>query len=98
MIKTFLRKTYYTDKISPLFADDVCNLGRHFAIYIPRLSVHRLQLFTMVRKYLPLISVTWQVPTHFPLYSNEQLRYELQVVLRPSSGFFVCIWYASHLY
>ena len=28
-------------------------LGRHFDIYIPRLSVRGLHLFTMVSKYLP---------------------------------------------
>ena len=38
--------------------------------------------------------VTWQVPTPLLLYGNEQLRYELLVVLRPSSGFFVGVWYA----
>ena len=30
----------------------------------------------------------------FFLHGNEQLRYELLVVLRPSSGFFVGVWYA----
>ena len=39
VIKIFLRKTYNIDKISSPFADDVCSLGRHFNIYIPRLSV-----------------------------------------------------------
>ena len=56
MINIFLRKTYYIDKISFPFADDVSSLGRHFDIYIPRLSVHGLHLFTMVSKYLPQIS------------------------------------------
>ena len=55
MIKIFLRKTYYIDKISTPFADDVYSLGRHFDIYIPRLSVRGLYLFTMVSKYLPPI-------------------------------------------
>ena len=57
MIKIFLPKTYEIDMISSSFADDVCSLGRHFDIYIPRLSVRGLQLFTMVPKYLPPISV-----------------------------------------
>ena len=56
MIKIFLPKTYYIDKISSPLADDVCSLGRHFDIYIPRLSVRGLHLFTMVAKYLSLIS------------------------------------------
>ena len=55
MIKIFLSKTYYIDKISSPFADDVCSLGRHFDIYIPRLSVRRLHIFTMVSKCLPPI-------------------------------------------
>ena len=38
--------------------------------------------------------VTWQVPMPLLLYGNEQLRYELLVVLGPSSGFFVDVWYA----
>ena len=37
--------------------------------------------------------VSWQVPTASLLYSNEQLRYRLLVVLRPSSSFFVGVWY-----
>ena len=37
--------------------------------------------------------LTWQVPTLFLLYRNEQLRYELLVVLCPSSSFFVGVWY-----
>ena len=56
MIKIFICKTYYIEKISSLFADDVCSLGRHFNIYIPRLSVRGLHLCTMVAKYLPPIS------------------------------------------
>ena len=56
MIKILLRKTYDIDKISSPVADDVCSLGRHFDIYIPRLSVRGLHLFTMVSKYLPPIS------------------------------------------
>ena len=56
MIKIFLRKTYNIDKISSPFTDDVCSLGRHFDIYIPRLSVRGLHLFTTVAKYLPPIS------------------------------------------
>ena len=56
MIRIFLRKTYYIDMISSLFADDVCSLGRHFDIYIPLLSVRGLHLFTMVAKYLPPFS------------------------------------------
>ena len=56
MIKIFLRKTCYIDVISSPFADDVCSLGRHFDIYILRLSVRGLHLFTMVGKYLPPIS------------------------------------------
>ena len=56
MIKIFVRKNYYIDKISSQFADDVCSLGRHFDIYIPRLSVRGLHLFTMVAKYFPPIS------------------------------------------
>ena len=56
MIKIFLRNTYYIDKISSPFADDVCSLGRHFDIYIPRLSVRGLHLFTIVAKYLRPIS------------------------------------------
>ena len=56
MIKIFLRKTNYIDNISSPFADDVYSLGRHFDIYIPRLSVRGLHLFTMVAKYLPPIS------------------------------------------
>ena len=56
MIKIFLRKTYYIDKISSPFTDDVCSLGRHLDIYIPRLSVRGQYLFTMVAKYLPPIS------------------------------------------
>ena len=50
VIKIFLCKTYYIDKVSSPFADDVCSLGRHFDIYIPRLSVRGLHLFTMVFK------------------------------------------------
>ena len=50
MIKIFLRKTCDIDKISSPFADDVCSLGRHFDIYIPRLSIRGLHLFTMVAK------------------------------------------------
>ena len=38
--------------------------------------------------------VTWQVPTPFLLYGNDQLLYKLLVVLRPSRGFFVGVWYA----
>ena len=57
VIRIFLRKTYYIDKISSPFADDVCSLERHFDIYIPRLSDLGLHLFTMVSKYLPPISV-----------------------------------------
>ena len=30
------------------------------------------------------------------LYGNEQLRYELLVVLGPSCDFFVGVWYAQH--
>ena len=57
MIKIFLRKTYNIDKISSPFADnDFVALGRHFDIYIPRLSVRGLHLFTMVAKYFPPIS------------------------------------------
>ena len=56
MIKIFLRKTYYIEKISSLFADDVSSLGRYFDIYILFLSVQGLQLFTMLPKYLPPIS------------------------------------------
>ena len=37
--------------------------------------------------------VTWQMPMPFLLYSNELLRYELVVVLHPSSGCFVGVWY-----
>ena len=44
------------DKISSPFADDIYSIGRHFDSYIPRLSVRGLHLFTMVAKYLPLIS------------------------------------------
>ena len=55
MIKIFFRKTYYIDKNSSPFADDVCSLGRHFDIYIPHLSVRGLHLSTMVAKYLPPI-------------------------------------------
>ena len=58
MIKIFLRKTYNIDKISSPFADDVCSLGRHFDIYIPRLSVRGLHIFTMVAMYLPPISAS----------------------------------------
>ena len=57
MIKIFLRKTCYIEKISFPFTDDVRSLGRHFDIYIPRLSVRGLQLFIMVPKFLPPISV-----------------------------------------
>ena len=56
VIKIFLRKTYYIDKISSPFPHDVCSLGRHFDIYIPHLSVRGLHLFSMVAKYLPPIS------------------------------------------
>ena len=56
VIKIFLRKTYYIDKISSPFTEDVCSLGRHIHIYIPHLSVHGLHLFTIVSKYLPPIS------------------------------------------
>ena len=77
MIKIFLRKTYYIDKISSPFADDVCSLGMHINIYIPRLSVPRLHLFTMVAKYLPPISAgQYEVRTlltlriFFPLRAN----------------------------
>ena len=77
MIKIFLCKTYYIDKISSPFVDDVCSLLRHFDIYIPRLSVRGLQLFTMVPKYLPPISVGLsKVQTlltlriYFPLTAN----------------------------
>ena len=38
VIKIFLCKTYYIDKISSPFADNVCSLGGNFDIYIPRLS------------------------------------------------------------
>ena len=45
MKKIFLRKTYYINKITSPFADDVCRLGRHFDIYIPRLSVRGLHIY-----------------------------------------------------
>ena len=77
MIKIFLRKTYCIDKISSSFSDDVYSLGRHFDIYIPRLSVRGLQLFFMVPKYLPPMSVGhFKVQTimtgriFFPLTAN----------------------------
>ena len=37
--------------------------------------------------------VTWQVPTPFLLYGNDQLLYELLVVLRPSGVHFIGVWY-----
>ena len=37
--------------------------------------------------------VTWPVPTPFLLCVNEQLWFELLVVLLPSSRFFVGVWY-----
>lgn len=55
MIKILLCKTYDIDKILSPLVDDICKLGRHFDINIPRLSVRGLLITSMLTKYLPLI-------------------------------------------
>ena len=43
--------TCYIDKISSPVLDDVFKRGRHFDIYIPRLSVRGLHVLTILTKY-----------------------------------------------
>ena len=44
--------SYYIDKISSPVLDDVFKRGRHFDIYIPRLSVRGLHMPIILTKYL----------------------------------------------
>ena len=48
--------TCYIDKISTPVLDDIFKRGRHFDIYIPRLSVCGLHLLTILTKYQANIS------------------------------------------
>ena len=49
--------TCYIDKISSPVLADVFKRGRHFDIYIPRLSVRGLHMLTILTKYLANISL-----------------------------------------
>ena len=56
--------TYYIDKISSPVLDNVFKRGRYFDIYIPRLSIHKLHVLTILTKYFAKIcSLTIKVRT-----------------------------------